>query len=258
MTYASPIETILTDLEEGVLTISLNRPASLNALLPEMILTIGNLVVNASSDDQVSVVILEGVGRAFCAGVDLKVLQGRDPHAGKIGDAFDEPASLAWSAIRNCDCPVIAKVHGACFTGALELALHCDLIYTTRDTKFGDTHAKFGLRPTWGMSQTLSRAIGVRLAKELSFTARTILGEEAERIGLVNMAAQDQTSLDEIVSIRARQIVSNSQPTVTAIKDLYGISLLGLSLDNSLEAELNRDYPAIKDTNERLSSFKSG
>ena len=257
MTYSSPVETILTDLEEGVLTISLNRPDSLNALRPEMISAIGNIVGLASSDHEVSVIILDGIGRAFCAGVDLKVLQGVDPHAGKIGNAFDQPASSAWSAIRNCDCPVIAKVHGACFTGALELALHCDLIYTTEDTKFGDTHAKFGLRPTWGMSQTLSRAIGVRHAKELSFTARTITGKEAVKLGLVNAATPNKTSLDELVAIRTGQIVSNSQSTVTAIKDLYGISQLGLSLDNSLEVELNREYPSIKDTNERLSSFKS-
>ena len=257
MSYSSPIEAILTDLEEGVLTISLNRPNSLNALVPEMITTIGNTINYASSDDEVSVIILEGIGRAFCAGVDLKLLQAADPHAGKIGNAFDEPASMAWSAIRNCDCPVIAKVHGACFTGALELALHCDLIYTTEDTKFGDTHAKFGLRPTWGMSQTLSRAIGVRRAKELSFTARTISGEEAARLGLVNAAVQNQTLLDELVTIRTRQIVSNSQSTVAAMKDLYGISQLGLSLDNSLQVELNRDYPSIRDTNARLSSFKS-
>ena len=101
------------------------------------------------------------VRRAFSAGVDLKVLQGIDPQAGKIGDVFDKPAAETWQALRNSRCPVIAKVHGACFTGALEMALHCDFIFTTSDSKFGDTHAKFGLRPTWGMSQTLS-AIGVR------------------------------------------------------------------------------------------------
>jgi len=76
-------------------------------------------------------------------------------------------------------------------------------------------------------------------------------------LGLVNAAVQNKASLDELVAVRTGQIVSNSQSTVTAIKDLYGISQLGLSLDNSLEVELNREYPSIKDTNERLSSFKS-
>ena len=63
------------------------------------------------------------------------------------------------------------------------MALHCDFIFTTHDTKFGDTHAKFGLRPTWGMSQTLSQAVGIRLAKEMSYSARIILGDEAVRVG---------------------------------------------------------------------------
>ena len=65
------------------------------------------------------------------------------------------------------------------------MALHCDFIYTTKDTKFGDTHAKFGLRPTWGMSQTLAQAVGIRKAKEMSFSARTVLGDEAARLGLL-------------------------------------------------------------------------
>ena len=68
------------------------------------------------------------------------------------------------------------------------MALHCDFVFTTIDTKFGDTHAKFGLRPTWGMSQTLSQAIGVRMAKELSFSARIVSGEEAVKIGIANAA----------------------------------------------------------------------
>ena len=113
---------------------------------------IGILVDKANQDDSISVIVLQGAGRAFSAGVDLKVLQGIDPQAGKIGDVFDKPAAETWQALRNSRCPVIAKVHGACFTGALEMALHCDFIFTTSDSKFGDTHAKFGLRPTWGLN----------------------------------------------------------------------------------------------------------
>ena len=177
--YKSPTEYLLCDVNNRVLTITLNRPEAMNALRPEMFDGIKALVTQAEGDSNIAVIVLEGAGRAFSAGVDLKVLQGFDPKAGKIGDIFDKPAAEAWDIIRKSRCPVIAKVHGACFTGALEMALHCDFIFTTVDTKFGDTHAKFGLRPTWGMSQTLSQAIGVRKAKELSFSARIVLGEEA-------------------------------------------------------------------------------
>ena len=254
--YKSPTDYLLCETNNKVLTITLNRPEAMNALRPEMFDGIKMLVLQAEKDPNISVIVLEGAGRAFSAGVDLKVLQGFDPKAGKIGDIFDKPAAEAWNTIRNSRCPVIAKVHGACFTGALEMALHCDFVFTTVDTKFGDTHAKFGLRPTWGMSQTLSQAIGVRMAKELSFSGRIVYGEEAVKIGLVNAAEITKEDLDILVSKRASQIVSNSQEAVKAFKDLYGISQSGLSIEDALKAELNREFPEIKDTNERLADFK--
>jgi len=140
--------------DDRILTIRLNRPDALNSFRPEMLIGIAELAEAAIGREDVGVIIIEGAGRAFSAGVDLRVLQGIDPKAGKIGDIFDAPARRAYLALRNVDVPVIAKVHGACFTGALEIALHCDFIFTTDDAKFGDTHTKFGLRPTWGMSQT--------------------------------------------------------------------------------------------------------
>ncbi|MDA9904844.1 enoyl-CoA hydratase/isomerase family protein [Hyphomicrobiales bacterium] len=254
--YKSPTEYLLCDVNNRVLTITLNRPEAMNALRPEMFDGIKALVTQAEGDSNIAVIVLEGAGRAFSAGVDLKVLQGFDPKAGKIGDIFDKPAAEAWDIIRKSRCPVIAKVHGACFTGALEMALHCDFIFTTVDTKFGDTHAKFGLRPTWGMSQTLSQAIGVRKAKELSFSARIVLGEEAVKLGIANAAEVDKEALDSLVNKRSSQISSNSQESVKAFKDLYGLSQSGLSIDDALKAELENEFPEINDTNERLADFK--
>lgn len=254
--YKSPTEYLLCDVNNRVLTITLNRPEAMNALRPEMFDGIKALVTQAEGDSNIAVIVLEGAGRAFSAGVDLKVLQGFDPKAGKIGDIFDKPAAEAWDIIRKSRCPVIAKVHGACFTGALEMALHCDFIFTTVDTKFGDTHAKFGLRPTWGMSQTLSQAIGVRKAKELSFSARIVLGEEAVKLGIANAAEVDKEALDSLVNKRSSQISSNSQEAVKAFKDLYSLSQSGLSIDDALKAELENEFPEINDTNERLADFK--
>ena len=254
--YGSPTEYLLANVDNKVLTITLNRPDALNAFRPEMINGLIELVSKANDDEGVSVIVIEGSGKAFSAGVDLKVLQGFDPEAGKIGDVFDKPAALAWKTLRKSRCPVIGKVHGACFTGALELALHCDFVFTTVDTKFGDTHAKFGLRPTWGMSQTLSQAIGVRKAKDMSFSARTVLGDEAVRLGIANEAVEDKEALDALVEKRTSQIVSNSQASVAAFKDLYNVAQSGLSMDDALEEEFAREYPDIKDTNDRLAGFK--
>ena len=254
--YKSSTDYLLVNLENNILTITLNRPEALNAFRPEMLIEIREIIIQTEDDPNVAVIVIEGAGKAFSAGVDLKVLQGFDPDSGKIGDLFDKPAALAWDTFRKSRCPIIAKVHGACFTGALEMALHCDFIFTTVDTKFGDTHAKFGLRPTWGMSQTLSQAIGVRKAKDMSFSARTVLGDEAVRLGIANEAVEDKDALDALVDKRAGQIASNSQASVSAFKDLYNVAQSGLSMDDALKEEFSREYPDIKDTNDRLAGFK--
>ena len=254
--YKSSTDYLLVNLENNILTITLNRPEALNAYRPEMLIEIREIILKTEDDPNVAVIVIEGAGKAFSAGVDLKVLQGFDPEAGKIGDLFDKPAALAWDTFRKSRCPIIAKVHGACFTGALEMALHCDFIFTTVDTKFGDTHAKFGLRPTWGMSQTLSQAVGVRKAKDMSFSARTVLGDEAVRLGIANEAVEDKDALDALVDKRAGQIASNSQASVSAFKDLYDVAQSGLSMDDALKEEFSREYPDIKDTNDRLAGFK--
>ena len=254
--YISSTDYLFVNLENNILTITLNRPEALNAYRPEMLIEIREIILKTEDDPNVAVIVIEGAGKAFSAGVDLKVLQGFDPEAGKIGDLFDKPAALAWETFRKSRCPIIAKVHGACFTGALEMALHCDFIFTTLDTKFGDTHAKFGLRPTWGMSQTLSQAIGVRKAKDMSFSARTVLGDEAVRLGIANEAVEDKDALDALVDKRAGQIASNSQASVSAFKDLYNVAQSGLSMDDALKEEFSREYPDIKDTNDRLAGFK--
>ena len=254
--YKSSTDYLLVNLENNILIITLNRPEALNAYRPEMLIEIREIILKTEDDPNVAVIVIEGAGKAFSAGVDLKVLQGFDPEAGKIGDLFDKPAALAWDTFRKSRCPIIAKVHGACFTGALEMALHCDFIFTTLDTKFGDTHAKFGLRPTWGMSQTLSQAIGVRKAKDMSFSARTVLGDEAVRLGIANEAVEDKDALDALVDKRAGQIASNSQASVSAFKDLYNVAQSGLSMDDALKEEFSREYPDIKDTNDRLAGFK--
>ena len=239
----------------AVCFIRLNRPDALNAFRPEMLNEISRLLGLVEKNPSIVVVILEGQGKAFSAGVDLKVLQGIGPKGGKVGSLFDEPARIAYTAIRNCRCPVLAKVHGACFTGALEIALHCDFVLTTKDTKFGDTHAKFGLRPTWGMTQTLSQAVGIRRAKELSYTARTFLGAEAVELGIANQALDNKEDLDRVTMDCAESIARNSRSALGAIKDLYRLSEEGLSMPDALSAELARDYPEIDDTSERLGEF---
>ncbi|WP_425409980.1 enoyl-CoA hydratase/isomerase family protein [Hyphococcus sp.] len=244
---------VKTDLADGVATVMLNRPDALNAFTPDLL----RALISALNDVQTNAraIILEGAGRAFSAGVDLKLLQGATFEEGKVDDVFDGASFAAVEAIRHCPVPLIAKVHGFCFTGALELALHADFILTTIDTKFGDTHAKWGLRPSWGMSQNLARAVGVRRARELSFTTATFTGADAARWGLANAAFTDKAALDSETQNRAVAIAAASPGAIAAYKDLYRLHEENRPLEDALTEEVARNYPGITDTMERLRGF---
>lgn len=248
-------EYIKSKREGGVETIALSRPEALNAFTPALLSELIAAVRSAGSDDTCRAIILEGEGRAFSAGVDLKLLQTASFAAGKVDNIFGETAFAATDAIRLCPLPVIAKVHGFCFTGALEIALHCDFILTTSDTKFGDTHAKWGLRPSWGMSQNLARAVGTRRARELSFTAATFTGEDALRWGLANAAFANKEGLDLETARRAAAIAEASRGAIAAYKDLFSLHEENRPLEEALDEEVARDYPDITDTVSRLKGF---
>lgn len=248
------MEPILVERTGDAARVVLNRPEALNAFTPDM-LKLLVLRLGALARDRVRAVVLEGAGRAFSAGVDLKALQNATPVNGRIVSAFDDAAHDAARAVRQFPAPVIAKVHGFCFTGALELALHCDFILTTVDAKFGDTHVKWGLRPTWGMSQNLARAVGVRRARELSFTARTFSGAEAAAWGLANEALADKAALDAAVEARLAAIAAASPGAVAAYKTLYAVHEELRPLEDALGEEVRRDFPGITDAAARLSAF---
>lgn len=249
------MDPLLVSRDGAIATLSLNRPQALNAFTPDMLKALIAAIGALERDGETRVLILQGEGRAFSAGVDLKILQSVSPVAGRIASAFDDAAQAAAETVRKASLPVIAKVHGFCFTGALELALHCDFILTTADTKFGDTHVKWGLRPTWGMSQNLARAIGVRRARELSFTARTFTGAEAAAWGLANAAVADRAALDATVAARAKEIAGASRGAVSAYKKLYRVHEENRPLEEALAEEIARDFPEIDDTVERLKGF---
>lgn len=246
---------LTTQLRDGVLSLGLNRPDSLNAFIPEMLEELYQALQQSESNNEVRVVVLKGEGKAFSAGVDLKVLQGIDPAAGKIGDVFDEVANRVTSIIRHNSKPVIAQVHGACFTGALEIALSCDFIIAESSTKFGDTHAKWGLRPTWGMAQNLARAVGVRRARQLSFSAVVFSGEQAAQWGLATECVEGVESLAERVASIANEIAQGSSGAVSAYKELYRLAESQLGIEASLVEENKAEFPEINDTMERLGGF---
>lgn len=231
---------ILYSKQNAICRISLNRTKALNALSPNLVTELKSAFEEAANDDAIGVVILSGEGRAFSAGVDLKQMNA-SIRGGKFSQ--DEILKAGLELIENIQTMpkvCIAMVHGYCFTGALELALAFDLLYTADDTQFGDTHTKWGILPKWGMSQRLAQKAGIMKARELSFTARTFSGKEAEAFGIANKAVP-ATQLKEYVENIAQDILKNSRQTVAAFKHLYHAGSLttlkeGLQIESAFDA----------------------
>ena len=164
-----------------VAVVKLNRPDALNALSKALRAEIVRVFAALAEDDTIRAVVLTGAGRAFTAGVDLK-------EAGESGFALGADGSdidIA-KALHAFPKPIIGAINGFAITGGFELALMCDVLLASEHAKFADTHARVGIMPGWGLSQKLSRLIGISRAKELSLTGNFLDAHTAERWGLVN------------------------------------------------------------------------
>lgn len=243
---------VLTTDADAVRTLTLSRPEALNALTPDLLGELADALQAAADDDAVRVVVLTGEGRAFSAGVDLKALGEAGVDGGDVSSALNDPARRATSLLSQMPKVTIAKVNGFCFTGALELALACDLMVVAEEAKLGDTHAKFGLRPTWGMSARLIRVVGVARARELSYTARTFLGTEAAAMGMA-IRSVPLAELDAAVAELAAAIVENSPDSIAVYKDLYR-NQQDSGLGDGLTFEYDADYD-MSGAGDRIAGF---
>ncbi len=236
-----------------ILVIMFNRPEAMNALNPELIEELLVAMKQAAAEDSIKVVLVTGAGTAWSAGMDLKALnEGISQGQVKAADVLKNGLDIM-ELIQTMPKPVIAVVNGFCYTGALELMMSFDLVIAAEEATIGDTHAKWGVIPKWGMSQRLSQLVGPLKARELSFTCDPINGKEAARIGLVNMAIPLE-KLDEKVGEVVKKILSNSSQTIAAMKHLYHAGEQ-VSLKEGLQIEQDYDV-AITDRAEFLKNFE--
>jgi enoyl-CoA hydratase len=234
--------------QDGIATLSLNRPDALNALSPDLFVELRAHVDAISSDvDAVGCIVLRGEGRSFSSGNDLRAIQ-----SGQTAPTPEFQAETL-DAIEAMPQPVIASVRGHCYTGALEVVLVCDLLIASETARFADTHGKWGMTPTWGMSQRLPRRIGPLLAKELMLTGRVVEGAEAVELGLANECVPD-ADLDDRSAEIASSIVTNSWYTLRADKKLVNEGQR-YTLAEGLAYERANSFGATPDTMERLKSF---
>src|SRR5262245_10251134 len=198
-------ETILCEKQNGVATITLNRPQSLNAFIPQMNQEVLEAFRDGERDKAVRCFMITGAGRAFCAGQDLK---GRTPEQkGSLGQSLREKYNPMIRQIRHTEKIVIAAVNGVAAGAGCNLALACDLRVASEEARFIQSFVRVGLAPDSGGSFILTRLVGLSKALELLLLGDTIDAKEAQRIGLVARvfpAAQFATSAKTIAEQIAR------------------------------------------------------
>ncbi len=198
-----------------------------------------------AADESIRCVVLQGAGRSFCAGHDLASIA-----SGERAPSRDfEPETV--DALERLPQPTIARIHGHCFTGGLELALACDILIAAESTKLGDTHGQWGLVPIWGMSIRLPERIGRSAAKQLMFTSRRIDGTTAAKIGLVDRAVADD-QLDDAVADLAAEILGNSYGTNSRVKKLIATQS-DMGRTDALLHERSQPFGLPEDMQQRMS-----
>lgn len=191
-------ENIKVNIEEGIYSLTLNRPDARNALDAKMLNEIDQAITEAEANDQVKVIIIQGAGdRSFAAGADIKQLNER-----KALEALVPGMQGLYSKIENCTKVTIAAVQGFALGGGCELALACDIRIATKNAKLGLPELNLGIIPGAGGTQRLSRIVGKGRALDMILTGKIIDGEEAERIGLVTYFVEEegnlQSQIDEV------------------------------------------------------------
>lgn len=213
-------DVVLYEVSERIATITLNRPAARNALSSEVLRLLPELMLKADADEGVDVVILTGTDPAFCAGLDLKELGSDAGNLSGTGADGSVNSTGARGPFPRIGKPLIGAVNGVAITGGFELALNCDFLVASENAKFGDTHSRVGLMPGWGLTVLLPQAIGVRRAREMSFTGNFMGADEALQFGLVNHVVP-HAELMPVTRRIALDIIGNDQPGVRQMRETY-------------------------------------
>jgi len=229
----STFEDVLYEVTDGVAVIRLNRPEALNAFTAAMGISLKKAVGAAVADDAVRVIVLTGSGRGFCAGADMKLLQGikRDgavaqkvPEDSDAGPDFSSELGPdvaghyggRFGYMLKARKPIIAALNGPAAGLGLVIALYADVRFAGREAKFTTSFAQRGLIAEHGVSWLLPRLVGPAHALDLLLSARKFGAVEAEKIGLVNKVFAQSTFMDEVMGY-ARTMAATVSPRSTAV-----------------------------------------
>jgi 2-(1,2-epoxy-1,2-dihydrophenyl)acetyl-CoA isomerase len=225
------VETIQVARSEGVVTVTLDRPAKKNAVNDVMWreLLAAFTEVADSSDDRV--LVITGAGDAFCSGADLSNAGATDRHQLDVMRGIGDVALRLHRLAK----PAIAKINGVAAGAGLNLALGCDLIVASDEARFSEIFARRGLSIDFGGSWLLPRLIGLHKAKELAFFAEVISAKEAQEFGLVNRVVP-AGELDAVVDDWARRLAAGPPLALSMTKTMLN-NAFAVSMDQALEDE---------------------
>lgn len=242
---------LLVRQEDGVLTITMNRPEVLNAFNDLMLDELTEVAESAASDETVRCVVLTGAGRAFGAGQDLSSFAHRDAgngHGGAVSEHLKKYHRLVY-ALHGMPKPVIAAVHGAAAGISCNIALACDMRIAADNARFIQAFARIGLVPDGGGGYFLPRLVGLGKAMELAMLADEVSGPEAERIGLANKCvplAEFETATMDF----ARRLANGPTRSYGLIKELM-YAALDCDLPSALALEGKMQDQAIMTADHR-------
>jgi enoyl-CoA hydratase len=244
---------LLFDVEDGVATITFNRPKALNAMNSETVGELLDAATRCKNDDSIKVVIMTGSGdKAFIAGADISEMANLRPQQAL---AFMEKGHEVYRLIETMPKPVIAAVNGFALGGGTEIAMCADFRYASENARFGQPEILIGLIPGWGGTQRLPRLIGFGRAKELIMGGDQVNAQRAYEIGLVNKV------------FPADQLIPETKKFAAKMAKLPGFALkmakhainfgYDLSLDNAnrLECECCAQCFSTDDQKEGMKAF---
>lgn len=248
---------VLYAVEEGVATLTLNRPERMNTISRDMLGEIARLLVIANEDEAVRAVILTGTGRAFCAGLDLNAASSGEGIGGKEDrvsvdlNLRNTPPTVLWAMSK----PVIGALNGSAAGYGMDMALGCDIRIMAEGSKLAAAFVKRGIVPESGGTWFLPRMIGWAKAAELIYTGRTLSAAESLDMGLVNhVVPADQVAAT--ARALALEIAANAPLAVQSAK-----RLMRMGLEESFDTHVHHVYLQLlplfrtQDFREGIASF---
>src|SRR5574344_109484 len=228
---------LIVDVKDKICTVKINNPEAMNALNSTILSELDAAFTEIAANEEVSVVVITGEGRAFVAGADISQMSTMNATEGK---AFGVQGSAVFRKIENLDKPVIAAINGFALGGGCELAMACDIRIASNKAKIGQPETGLGITPGFSGTQRLPRIVGLGKAKEIIYTAKPITADEAYRIGLVNKVVEPEALMDAAYAM-AKQIAKNAPIALKYSKEAINKGMQtdidsAISLENDLFA----------------------